>query len=72
MGKLTRDEKLYCVHNLISMVVENLHSLYPNLSEDEIMIKFTQSKTHGALLDLDTGLWKEGPDYIIGLLLKNR
>lgn len=34
---------------------------------DDAMLLFTQSPVYEALFDYDTGIWKEGPDYLLGL-----
>lgn len=64
--------KEYCMHNLVSMVVEKLHTRYPQYSETDLMSEFSQSRTYALLFDSETGLWKEGPDYIISLYEKER
>lgn len=63
------------MHNLVSMVVEKLHTRYLQYSEIDLMSEFSQSRTYVLLFDSEIGLWKEGPDYIISLYekeIKNR
>lgn len=64
--------KEYCMHNLVSMVVEKLHFCHPQYSEIDLMCEFSQSKTYALLFEPETGLWKEEPDYIISLYEKEK
>lgn len=32
---------------------------------DEAMEKYASSESYSALFDYDTGLWREGPDYLL-------
>ncbi len=59
--------KQYCMHNLVSMVVEKLLEKDPNKKEEDVIFEFSQSKTHENLFNEKTRLWAEGPDYIIEL-----
>ena len=68
----TKEIKEYCMHNLVSMVVEKLHARYPQNSEIDLMCEFSQSKTYALLFEPETGLWKEGPDYILSLYTKEK
>lgn len=70
--KGTKEIKEYCMHNLVSMVVEKLHAHYPQYSEIDLISEFSQSRTYALLFDLETGLWKEGPDYILSLYTKEK
>lgn len=70
--KGTKEIKEYCMHNLVSMVVKKLHTRYPQYSEIDLMSEFSQARVYGLLFEPETGLWKEGPDYIISLYEKER
>lgn len=70
--KGTKEIKEYCMHNLVSMVVEKLHFCHPQYSEIDLMCEFSQSKTYALLFEPETGLWKEGPDYILSLYTKEK
>lgn len=70
--KGTKEIKEYCMHNLVFMVVEKLHTRYFQYSEIDLMSEFSQSRTYALLFDSETGLWKEGPDYIISLYERER
>lgn len=67
-----KDSKAYCAHNLVVMVINTLHSIYPNISNEELLSEFSQSKTYSLLYDFKTRLWAEGPDYILGLYAKEK
>ncbi len=67
---ITNAQKQYCVNNLVAMVVEEIEATHQNMSEDDIMSRFTKSKTYGLLCDFQIGLWSEGPTYIIDLYKK--
>ena len=34
---------------------------------EEAMLSFTKSRTYDDLFDFTTEIWKEGPDYLLGL-----
>ena len=38
-----------------------------NIPFEQALLTFTSSDTYGDLFDFDTGIWKEGPDYLRGL-----
>lgn len=69
---VTQDGKAYCAHNLVVMVIETLHSIYPNISNEKLLSEFSQSKTYSLLYDFKTRLWAEGPDYILGLYAEEK
>lgn len=68
--KIDKYGKWYCINNLVAMVVETIRYDKPDLTSDEILDKFTKSKTYQLLCDIKTGLWTEGPDYIIDMYQK--
>ena len=35
-----------------------------DISFEQALQEFVQSRTYGALFDFDAGVWKEGPDYL--------
>ena len=41
-----------------------------NLSYDEAMVRFVNSRVYEALFDYETGIWKESPVYILDLYEK--
>ncbi len=40
------------------------------ISFDEAMRRFTMSDAYVALFDYETGLWKEGPDYLYSFWMR--
>ena len=69
---VTRENKEYCMHNLVSMVVEKLHACYPQYSEIDLISEFSQSRTYALLFDSETGLWQEGRENIYSLYTKEK
>ena len=67
---MTSKQKQYCMNVLTSLVVEILLEDSKKKDESQIIYEFTSSKTYSLLQDPDTGLWKEGPDYLICLYKK--
>lgn len=66
------ERKQYCMHNLLSMVMEKLIIVFPHEKEEDLMADFTQSDTYRKLLDEKTRLWAEGPDYILNLYYEEK
>lgn len=52
---------------LMQRVVEK-YSEKESISIDEAITRFASTRVYAALFDFDTGLWKEGPDYILALI----
>lgn len=65
--RMTKSRKEYCMHNLVSMIVESLSEEYPAIPKNQHLLDFSKSKTYAQLYDPKTKLWAEGPDYILGL-----
>ena len=38
---------------------------------DKLLLEFTKSPTYEALFDFETEIWKEGPDYLLELYVKD-
>ncbi len=62
----TDSQKESCAVDLMRETVEEL-SLRDGISYEDALLHFTSSKIYDALFDYDTGIWREGPDYIISL-----
>ena len=43
------------------------YSLDKHVSFEEALLVFSSSSTYQALFDFETGVWKEGPDYLRSL-----
>lgn len=54
-----------CVHNLVSLVVDDLADMFPDTSPNQLMYEFAKSKTYALMCNLQSGLWREGPLYIL-------
>jgi len=52
------------------MVMQRVLEIYSNdqnITLDDALVSFSSSAVYSALFDFETGLWKEGPDYILEL-----
>lgn len=55
-----------CAVNLMrSMLVK--YAQKHAISFEDAMLQFAESSTYEALFDFDTAIWKEGPDYLLGI-----
>lgn len=66
---MEQDDKLR-EHGAVTLMQRMLekYSEKHNISMDEALTKFAESKVYDALFDFDgTELWKEGPDYLLDL-----
>lgn len=70
--KATKEVKEFCAHNLTAMVIHDIKEYCPNTSESQILSDFTASKTYAKLFREETGLWAEGPDYIIDMYFEEK
>lgn len=64
------DQKEYCANNLSSICISRLRELFPNIRYSKIVSDFIDSKTYDLLYEFDTGLWAEGPEYILNEYLQ--
>lgn len=62
----TDSQKESCAVSLMRDTVEALASR-EGLSYEDALLRFTSSKIYGALFDYGTGIWREGPDYLLNL-----
>lgn len=69
---LKNSQKEYCANNLASMVISQLRQLYPDVRYSKLVSDFIDSKTYDLLYDFETGLWAEGPGYILNEYLEER
>lgn len=67
---IKNSQKEYCANNLASLVIERLRQLYPDIRFSKIVSDFMGSETYDLLYDFETGMWAEGPDYILEWYLK--
>lgn len=64
--EITDKQKEYCAVTVMRRMIEK-YSKEKNLSFEDALYLFTQSSTYDVLFDFDTGVWKEGPDYLAAL-----
>lgn len=62
---LTNKQKEYCANNISAMVISRLRELYPNERYSKLISDFMDSNTYDLLYDFETGMWAEGPGYVL-------
>lgn len=62
----TGAQKEGCAVSLMRDAVGAL-SLRDGISYEDALLRFTSSKVYEALFDYDTGIWREGTDYLLNL-----
>ncbi len=67
--KVSEKQKNAAAIMLMQRVLE-IYSERHSVSIDEALTWFSSTPVYNALFDYETGLWKEGPDYILDLLSK--
>lgn len=70
MEELDDHFKEYPAHKLVGTIIVKLDAKYKPTTTDELLYKFCMSKTYELLLQIETGLWTKGPDYIIEMYEK--
>lgn len=68
-NEISESQKNAVAIMLMQRVVEK-YSEKESISIDEAITRFASTLVYEALFDFDTGLWKEGPDYILALVKK--
>lgn len=63
---LRDEEKEHCAVMLMRRMLEK-YSIKHNVSFEDAFFQFTNSSVYHALFDYDTGVWSEGPDYLMEL-----
>lgn len=63
---LTDTEKEHCAVTIMRRMLEKF-SVKHNVPFDTAFFQFTNSYVYQELFDYDTGVWSEGPDYLMGL-----
>lgn len=67
--KMTRDQKETCA--VISMRdAVALLAREKQISYEDALLLFADSRIYDALFDYDTGIWKESPEYLLDLYNK--
>ena len=60
---ITDTQKEYSALTIMRLML-NDYAKSEHISFDEAMYRFTTSTAYIALFDYETGLWREGPDYL--------
>jgi len=69
---VTREVKEFCAHNLVAIIISDMKEYFPDKDENQILSDFTSSKTYSQLFNIETGLWAEGPDYILDMYFEEK
>lgn len=69
---LRNDQKEYCANNIAAMIISRLRQLYPDVKYSKLISDFMDSKTYDLLYDFDTGMWAEGPGYVLAWYLEEK
>ena len=59
------EQKELCAVTVMKTMLEDMASDSGENFEN-LMLEFADSNTYDMLFDYDTGLWREGPDYLAG------
>lgn len=69
---VSKEIKEFCAHNLVAIIMRDIKMYFPYKTENQILSDFTSSKIYTQLFREETGLWSEGPDYILNLYLEEK
>lgn len=64
-GPITEKEKEECALLVMRMAIEEYAKKH-SVPYHEALAKFVHTYVYDALFNYDTGLWEQGPDYILG------
>lgn len=64
--QITDRQKEYCAVTIMRRMLEK-YSQKEGVTFEEAMYKFSQSAIYDALFDYGTDIWKNGPDYLLGI-----
>ncbi|MCD7833264.1 MAG: hypothetical protein LUH00_04655 [Lachnospiraceae bacterium] len=59
-------QKEHCAVNTMRRMLEK-YSDENQIDFEDAFLEFASSRTYAAIFDLETGIWKEGPDYFMDL-----
>lgn len=65
-GQINDEKKELCAVQLMRCMLEK-HSEKAGVSFEEDFFRFSASPVYEALFDFDTGIWRDGPDYLASL-----
>lgn len=63
---ITDSQKEHCAINTMRRMLEK-YSEENHIEFEDAFLAFASSRTYAAIFDLETGIWKEGPDYFMDL-----
>ncbi len=66
---VTDTQREYAALTTMRLMLDDCAKL-ENISFDEALRRFTTSIAYVGLFDYETGLWREGPDYLYGFWKK--
>lgn len=66
-NEISNKQKNAAAIMLMQRVLE-IYSEKEAISLDEALMRFSNTPIYNALFDFETGLWMEGPDYILDLI----
>lgn len=72
----TFDNSIVSYETKEACAIETMRYMLQNYSQDkgisfeDALISFSTSSTYQVLFDFDTGVWREGPDYLRSLFEK--
>jgi len=67
MDKIVSEKQKNAAAVMVMQRVVEIYSSNQGVTLDEALERFSSSVVYDALFDFETGLWKEGPDYILDL-----
>lgn len=70
-SKISDKEKEYCAVSVMRRMAEKYAIKY-KMSFDDALLLFADSSAYNALFDYTTDIWKEGPDYLMGLFQEKK
>lgn len=66
VNTISTKQKNKCAVSLMKRMLVK-YAEHQNISFEEAMMMFTASSAYDILFDFETGIWKEGPDYLMQL-----
>lgn len=63
---VTAEQKEFCALTTMRTMLEQ-YSLKKHISFEDALLAFSKTYAYDALFDFETGIWKEGPDYLASI-----
>lgn len=64
--EITNETKEACAIETMRCMLQR-YALEQNIPFEDALVAFSASSTYGVLFDFETGVWREGPDYLRSL-----